>query len=101
MSGTEGTDYGMLHVTIMEAGMTYTKEDGYVGRVHFSVEGHLNEYEMTLHSKRGNEWGYGLFFLNQSGKEEQLLELEDELEENDELFEQLVQAAKDKLVKQV
>lgn len=87
----------MITVSIMDAAMTYTKEDGYVGKVQFSVEGHTHEYEITLHSKRGTEWGYGLFFLNESGKEEQLEQVEDELEENDELFEQLVQAAKDKL----
>ncbi|MDF2834709.1 MAG: hypothetical protein K0Q63_349 [Paenibacillus sp.] len=87
----------MLPIGIIDASMTYSKEDGYVGKVQFRVEGHHNEYEIALHSKRGSEWGYGLFFLNESGKEEQLLALEDELEENDELFDQLVQAAKDKL----
>ncbi|WP_207892431.1 hypothetical protein [Paenibacillus pinisoli] len=87
----------MITVSIMDAAMTYTKEDGYVGKVQFSVEGHAHEYEITLHSKRGTDWGYGLFFLNESGKEEQLEQVEDELEENDELFDQLVQAAKDKL----
>lgn len=87
----------MLPIGIIDASMTYSKEDGYVGKVQFRVEGHRNEYEIALHSKRGSEWGYGLFFLNESGKEEQLLALEDELEENDELFDQLVQAAKDKL----
>ncbi|MFD0587160.1 hypothetical protein ACFQZE_04005 [Paenibacillus sp. GCM10027627] len=87
----------MLTINIIEASMTHSKESGYVGKVHFSVEGHQNLYEMALQSKRGNDWGYGLFFLHESGKEEQLLEVEDELEENDELFERLVQAAKDKL----
>jgi hypothetical protein len=87
----------MLNIQILEAAMTYTKEDGYVGKVQFEVEGHDNQYEITLHSKKGNEWGYGLFFLHESGKEEQLLALEDELEENDELFDTLVEAAKAKL----
>lgn len=89
----------MLPIGIIDASMTYSKEDGYVGKVQFRIEGHDNEYEIALHSKRGSEWGYGLFFLSKSGKEEQLLALEDELEENDELFDQLVQAAKDKLEK--
>lgn len=87
----------MLPIGIIDASMTYSKGDGYVGKVQFRVEGHDNEYEIALHSKRGSEWGYGLFFLSKSGKEEQLLALEEELEENDELFDQLVQAAKDKL----
>ncbi|REK77864.1 hypothetical protein DX130_06325 [Paenibacillus paeoniae] len=86
-----------MTVSILDAAMTYSKETGYVGNVKFNVEGHAHAYEIALHSKRGTEWGYGLFFLNESGKEEQLEELEDELEENDEVFDQLVQAAKDKL----
>ncbi len=97
MKGKE--DIHMAVISIIEASMTYTKEDGYVGKVQFSVEGHVNQYEMTLHSRKATEWGYGLFFLNESGNEEQLLELEEELEENDELFDQLVEAAKDKLVR--
>lgn len=88
----------MLKINIMEAAMTYTKEDGYVGKVYFGVEGHDNEYEITLHRKRGNKtWGYGLFFLNKSGDEDQLLALEDELEEDDELFDTIVEAATSKL----
>lgn len=87
----------MLTVNVLNASMTYSKDDGYVGKVQFSVDGHNQDYEITLQSKRGTEWGYGLFFLKESGKEEQLEAVEDELEENDELFDLLVQAAKDKL----
>ncbi|MEK3882286.1 hypothetical protein [Paenibacillus sp. PL2-23] len=86
-----------MRIDIMDASMTYSKEDGYVGKVQFGVEGHDNQYEITLHSKKGKEWGYGLFFLHESGKEEQLLALEDELEDNDDLFDSLVEAAKAKL----
>ena len=79
--------------------MTLTEENGYVGRVQFSIEGDNNQYEITLQSKRGKEWGYGLFFMNESGKEEQLLAVEDQLEEDDELFDFLVETAKEKLEK--
>ncbi|WP_306010683.1 hypothetical protein MHI37_15450 [Paenibacillus sp. FSL H8-0548] len=89
----------MININVLEASMTYSKEDGYVGKVHFGVEGQVNEYEIALHSKKGKEWGYGLFFLNQSGKEEELLALEDLLEEEDELFDFLVDTAKEKLEK--
>ncbi|MFC6331041.1 hypothetical protein ACFP56_00285 [Paenibacillus septentrionalis] len=81
-----------MNVMINHAKMTKSKEDGYVGAVHFEVEGHQQAYEITLHSKRGSDWGYGLFFLEGSGNEEQLLEVEDEIEENDELFERLIEA---------
>ena len=83
-----------MKVEILYASMTYTKEDGYVGSLHLQVEGHQQAYEMAIQSKRGNEWGYGLFFLDGSGNEEQLTELEDELEENDELFDRLIEAGK-------
>jgi hypothetical protein len=89
----------LININVLDAAMTYSKEDGYVGRVHFGVEGHANEYEITLHSKRGSEWGYGLFFLHESGKEEQLNALEDLIEEDDELFDFLVDTAKEKLEK--
>lgn len=81
-----------MEISIISA--TMIKDDGYVGKVQFAVTGHRFEYEIVLHSKKGKEWGYGLFFLNQSGDEEQLEELEELLEDNDELFEQLVEAAK-------
>ncbi|WP_261800067.1 hypothetical protein [Paenibacillus sp. PAMC21692] len=87
----------MLQIFIIDASMTHSKEDGFVGKVQFSVEGHDNEYEIALQSKRGSDWGYGLFFLHNSGNEEQLLALEDELEEDDELFDYLIQTAKSKL----
>lgn len=84
-----------MNVIIIHTRMTYSKEDGYVGAVHFEVEGHPKAYEMTLQSRRGTrEWGYGLFFLNGSGDEDLLLQVEDEIEENDELFDQLVAAGR-------
>lgn len=87
----------MVNVTILGAAMTYSKEDGYVGKVQFGMAGHDQQYEIALQSKKGNDWGYGLFFLHESGKEEQLLEVEEMLEEDDELFDYLVDAAMGKL----
>lgn len=81
-----------MNVTIIHTQMTYSKEDGYVGTVQFEVEGHQQGYEMALQSKKGKDWGYGLFFLSGSGNEEQLLQVEEEIEENDELFERLIEA---------
>lgn len=83
-----------MNIHILQAKMSYNKEDGYVGSVHFEVEGHENAYEMALQSKRGRSWGYGLFFLQGSGNEDDILLVEDEIEENDELFEALVAAGK-------
>jgi hypothetical protein len=88
----------VINIKVLAAAMTYSKEEGYVGKVQFSVEGHRNEYEIALQSKRGKDWGYGLFFLHESGKEEELLALEDLLEEDDELFDYLIEAAREQLV---
>ncbi|WP_168119032.1 hypothetical protein [Paenibacillus sp. HB172176] len=89
----------MQGITIIESSMTYSKESGYVGKVQFRAEGHQQAYEITLQSKKGNDWGYGLFFLKQSGSEEQLLAFEERLEEDDELFEFFIATAKEKLEK--
>ncbi|WP_341282584.1 hypothetical protein [Paenibacillus sp. FSL H8-0537] len=88
-----------MKVNILHASMTNSKESGFVGKVHFEVEGQTNQYEIALHSRKATEWGYGLFFLNESGKEEDLLAVEDELEEDDELFDSLVKAAWETLEK--
>ncbi|CAG7624374.1 hypothetical protein PAECIP111802_01057 [Paenibacillus allorhizosphaerae] len=77
--------------------MQYNKGDGYVGKVGFQVEGHNLPYEITIFSKDGKDWGYGLFFLKESGNEEQLEAVEELLEDNDEVFELLVNAARSSL----
>jgi hypothetical protein len=87
-----------MKLTILNAAMTRNKEDGNVGHVSFQVENHKKDYEITLQSKHGKDWSYALNFLNESGSEEEILAVEEELDENDELFEQLLQAAKSKLV---
>ncbi len=89
-----------MKLTIIEAQMNFNKTDGYVGKVQFSAEGHSNRYEMALQSKKGKDWGYGLFFLHESGNEEQLDQMEDLLEEDDELFDFLIEAAMERLVQQ-
>lgn len=88
----------MDNVKILGASMDYTKENGFVGRIQFEIVGQQNQYEMTIHSRKRTEWGYGLFFLNESGDEDELLAVEDMLEEDDELFDYLVNAAEEKLV---
>ncbi|WP_331281302.1 hypothetical protein [Paenibacillus sp. UNC451MF] len=86
-------------INVLAASMTYSKEDGYVGKVEFEVQDHKLPYEITLYSKNGKEWSYGLFFLNESGSEDEILAVEDLLEENDEWYDFLVEAAKSKLQK--
>jgi hypothetical protein len=83
-----------MKIAIQKAEMTHSKEDGFVGNVEFLVDTHREPYEITLHSKNMKEWSYGLHFLNASGSEEEIFAVEELIDENDEYFDQLVDAAK-------
>jgi hypothetical protein len=82
-----------MKINILGAEMRRT-EDGYVGSVRFEVEGHRQPYEAALHSKDGKDWAYGLFFMSRSGSERDIDRVEAYLEENDEAFDMLVEAAR-------
>ena len=84
-----------LEITILQARMEHSKADGYVGNVEFQVEHHKAPYEITLYSRDNKEWMYGLHFLHESGNEQEIFLVEDFLDENDESFDRLVQAAKE------
>ncbi|MCR8641068.1 hypothetical protein NV379_00230 [Paenibacillus sp. N1-5-1-14] len=87
-----------MQITIQQADMSFTREEGYVGHVEFSVEGHPAPYEITLQkSRKGKEWNYALNYSKESGPEENIMDVEEEIEENDELFDLLVKTALDKL----
>lgn len=81
-----------MDITILNTRMT-KDNDGYTGVVEFQVEGHKLPYEMTLFSEKGDEWEYGLHFLNESGSEEDISKVEEYLEESDDAFYRLIQAA--------
>lgn len=87
-----------MNLNVLKAGMTHSVEDGYVGFVHFEVEGHARKYEMALQSKKGRDWGYSLFFLDGSGPEEQIELVEDAIEDDDDLYFRLIGEAKAQLV---
>lgn len=84
-----------MEVEIIGAELKHDEVQGYVGQVRFSVKGHKQPYEMTLQSDKGSEWSYSLLFLNDSGDEDEIVAVEDEIDRNDELFERLVAAAQD------
>jgi hypothetical protein len=81
-----------VKITILNARMN-KNQDGYAGAVEFQVEGHKHPYEMTLYRDEDNEWEYNLLFLNESGSEEEISSVEEYLEENDEAFLRLIEAA--------
>ena len=82
-----------MNIQITSAQMRKDPEEGFVGQVVFTVEGHPKPYEITLFSKKGKEWEYGLHFAESPGSEELIDEVEAYLEENDETFDALVAAA--------
>ncbi len=83
-----------MNLSILKAKMLYEKDSGYTGQVEFAVEGHKSPYELTMHSSKGNEWSYGLHFLGEPGKEEEIFAVEEFIEDNDESFDQLIEAAR-------
>lgn len=84
----------MVKVNILGADMKFSEHDGYLGHVRFAAEGHKQPYELTLQSDgRVDDWNYALNFLNESGKEEEIELVERAIEEEDELFDSLVEAA--------
>lgn len=82
-----------MQMQIRSAGLRHDPEEGYVGQVQFTVEGHPCAYEITLFSKKGREWEYGLHFADEPGSEEHIDAVEDWLEEDDTAFDRLVDAA--------
>jgi hypothetical protein len=89
-----------VNLQIHAAEMKQDPETGYVGQVRFSVEDHSQEYEITLFSKKGKEWEYGLHFAGTPGSEEQIAAVEAFLEEDDAAFDSLIESALTALEKQ-
>lgn len=61
----------------------------------FKTEGDKSVYEITFMSKNGKDWDYSLHFTEQSGDEEELLKMDELLENDDDLYNQLLDAALD------
>jgi hypothetical protein len=83
-----------MDITISKAAMSHNKEEGYLGHVEFLVQEHPKAYEITLQSKNDRDWNYSLIFAGEPGKEEHILQVEEQLEQDDDLFDQLVAAAR-------
>jgi len=84
----------MLNKKLLHAEMSYSEQDGYLGKVQFEVEGHQQPYELTLQSdKRWDDWNYSLNFMRDSGREQDIEAVEQALETDDNFFDDLVEAA--------
>ena len=82
-----------MNIEIANASMNRDDEGAYLGRTVFRAEGHKADYEITFYSKRGKEWDYSLNFASESGDEDQMLQLDAAIEEDDALFDSLLDAA--------
>jgi hypothetical protein len=85
-----------MTINITSATISHSKEDGYIGKVTFEYAEQSAPYEITLQSKKTKDWNYSLNFANESGKEEDILFVDNKLEEDDDLFDSLVEAVMSK-----
>lgn len=83
-----------MKFTIVEASMHKDSEGAFLGKTVFEVEGHKAAYEITFFSKRGKEWDYSLNFAHESGVEAQFMQVDAALEEDDDWFDALLEAAR-------
>lgn len=86
-----------MKFNVIEADMHKDSEGSFLGKTVFEVEGHKAAYEITFYSKKGKEWDYSLHFAQESGLEEQLNQVDAALEEDDDWFDALLDAAEGKL----
>lgn len=84
-----------MNVEIVKAELKREEDRSFIGRTVFTVEHHKLPYEITFFSKRGSEWDYSLSFAGEPGSEEQFLEVDTLLENDDDFFNQLLDAALD------
>ncbi|MEK4365570.1 hypothetical protein MKX68_24305 [Paenibacillus sp. FSL M8-0212] len=83
----------IVNIEIISAEMRREGEKGYVGNTVYRTEGEKSVYEITFMSKNGKDWDYSLHFTEQSGDEDELLRMDELLENDDDLYNQLLDAA--------
>jgi len=84
-----------MTVEISAAEMRRNEDGSFVGKTIFTLDNHKAQYEITFYSKRGSEWDYSLSFAGEPGNEEQFLQTDALLETDDDLYNQLLDAALD------
>ncbi|GAA0137187.1 hypothetical protein YSY43_40280 [Paenibacillus sp. YSY-4.3] len=86
-----------MELHIVEAQMQRQEDGTYIGKTIFKVASHKANYEITFFSKKGNDWDYSLHYADEPGIEEQFLFVDSRIEEDDEMFDRLLDAAWDTL----
>ncbi|MFB5758791.1 hypothetical protein [Paenibacillus medicaginis] len=80
-------------VQIKQAAMKRGEDGVYMGQVIFTLAGNQSSYEVLLYSKKGKDWDYSLHFAEGLRNEEEMLAVDARLEEDDDLFDLLLEAA--------
>jgi hypothetical protein len=82
-----------MNIEVIDAKLKRNEDKRFIGKVHFNVEGHKEPYELTLDSKNRKDWGYSLHYFAESGPDGEIEKVDLYLEENEEAFNLLVEAA--------
>ncbi|MCG7406439.1 hypothetical protein MH117_03345 [Paenibacillus sp. ACRRX] len=82
-----------MSLHIEQAALKQIAENEFTGNVIFKLEGFHYPYEISFFSKNGRDWDYSLHFTSQSGDEDEYTKLDERLEQDDELFDALLDAA--------
>lgn len=86
-----------MSYNIIKASMRKDEEGHWLGQTVFTMGDSKTEYEIFFFSKNGKDWDYSLHFANEPGVEEEFLELDARLEEDDDLYDDLLDAAIDSI----
>ncbi len=84
-----------MNIHIEQASMERNEDQRFIGKVILRVDNHKQPYELILDSKNMKSWGYALYFLRESGPEDEIDALDEYLDEHDDVFERIVQEAVD------
>lgn len=84
-----------MNLTIVNAEMNKEGDGSFLGKTIFRVDSHAADYEITFFSKNGKDWDYSLNYANEPGVEEQFLQVDEAIEQDDALFDDLLDAAVD------
>lgn len=81
--------------TVISATMRQEEDGSFLGQAVFKMEGQKSAFEISFFSKKGKEWDYSLHYAEGERIEEELLAIDELLEEDDDLFDILLDAARD------
>ena len=84
-----------MTIKILGSEMRRHEDRSFVGKTIFSLDNHKANYEITFFSTRGTEWDYSLSFAGEPGSEEEMLATDALLESNDDVYNELLDAALD------